>query len=162
MQHPQPQLRATMQISRGKLDRLHRTPAESTALAYGDRGLRGTGPARPTRSASYSVSVRQVAALLPRFFQTAPRGDRPCASLALCLTRPGQRTFTSKLSNMLGTPAAVDAQNASTAAWKSRSRTRDSHERPQPVSFVEKKTKNTTTRTATTTAVQIYAVSGER
>src|SRR5207237_6852821 len=71
---------------------------------YGDRGLRGLGPTRPTRVASYSVSVRQVAALLPRFFQTSPRGDRPCASLALCLTRLGQRTYTSKLSNMLGTP----------------------------------------------------------
>ena len=46
-------------------------------------GLRRFGPARPTRDASYSVSVRQVAALLPRFFQTAPRGHRPCASLAL-------------------------------------------------------------------------------
>src|SRR3984893_13448235 len=78
-------------------------------------GLRGLGPARPTRIASYSVSVRQVAALLPRFFQTAPRDNRPCASLALCLTGPGQRTFTSKLSNMLGTPVPVDAQNAPTS-----------------------------------------------
>src|ERR1700686_303643 len=67
-------------------------------------GLCGIGPARPTGIASYSVSVRQVAALLPRFFQTAPHDGRPCASLALCLTGPGQRTFTSKLSNMLGTP----------------------------------------------------------
>src|ERR1700674_2055390 len=81
-------------------------------------GLRGIGPARPTRIASYSVSVRQVAALLPRFFQTAPRDGRPCASLALCLTGPGQRTFTSKLSNMLGTPGAVDAKNAPTAPWE--------------------------------------------
>src|ERR1700686_1869540 len=75
-------------------------------------GLCGIGPARPTRIASYSVSVRQVAVLLPRFFQTAPHDGRPCASLALCLTGPGQRTFTSKLSNMLGTPGSVDAQNA--------------------------------------------------
>jgi hypothetical protein len=74
----------TVQISRGKLDRLHRTPAESTALALMDTGLRRFGPARPTRDASYSVSVRQVAALLPRFFQT-PRGCRRCASLALRL-----------------------------------------------------------------------------
>jgi hypothetical protein len=74
-----------MQISRGKLDRLRRTPAESTALALMDTGLRRYGPARPTRDASYSVSVRQVATLLPRFFQTAPRGHRPCASLALRL-----------------------------------------------------------------------------
>jgi hypothetical protein len=74
-----------MQISRGKFDRLPRTPAESTALALMDTGLRRFGPARPTRDASYSVSVRQVATLLPRFFQTAPRGHRPCASLALRL-----------------------------------------------------------------------------
>src|SRR6202049_3294066 len=82
-------------------------------------GLRGLGPARPTRIASYSVSVRQVAALLPRFFQTAPRDDRPCASLALCLTGPGQRTFTSKLSNMLGTPASVEIAHHAipTPAW---------------------------------------------
>ena len=50
-----------------------------------DTGLRGSGPARPTQTASYSVPVRQVAALLPRFLQTAPRGHRPCASLALGL-----------------------------------------------------------------------------
>ena len=50
-----------------------------------DTGLRGSVPARPTQTASYSVPVRQVAALLPRFLQTAPRGHRPCASLALCL-----------------------------------------------------------------------------
>ena len=50
-----------------------------------DTGLRGPVPARPTQTASYSVPVRQVAALLPRFLQTAPRGHRPCASLALCL-----------------------------------------------------------------------------
>src|SRR6202035_928439 len=93
-------------------DRLRRAPAESTTLAHGDDGLCGIGPARPTRIASYSVSVRQVAALLPRFFQTAPHDGRPCASLALCLTGPGQRTFTSKLSNMLGTPGAVDAKSA--------------------------------------------------
>jgi hypothetical protein len=55
------------------------------SLALMDTGLRRYGPARPTRDASYSVSVRQVAALLPRFFQTAPRGHRPCASLALRL-----------------------------------------------------------------------------
>src|SRR6266849_10923396 len=84
-------------------------------------GLRGTGPARPTRIASYSVSVRQVAALLPRFFQTAPRDGRPCASLALCLTGPGQRTFTSKLSNTVKHARHTrsrGAQNASTAPWK--------------------------------------------
>src|SRR5262245_18729254 len=111
-----------MQISRGKSDRLLRTPAESTALALVDDGLRGIGHARPTRIASYSVSVRQVAVLRPRFFQTAPRGGRPCASLALCPTRPGQRTFTSKLSNMLGTPGLVEAENASTRSLENTKR----------------------------------------
>ena len=40
--------------------------------------------------------------------------------------------------------APVDAQNAPTAAWKSRWRTRDSHKRPQPFSFSfqRRKTKN--------------------
>ena len=83
-----------------------------------DTGLRGPMPARPTQTASYSVPVGQVAALLPRFLQTAPRGHRPCASLALCLhqtwaedlhlravkharhTRPcGRRASTSGLEN---------------------------------------------------------------
>ena len=58
-----------------------------------DTGLCGTGPARPTRLASYSVSVRQVAALLPRFFQTAPHNSRACASLALCLHQTGAEDF---------------------------------------------------------------------
>src|SRR6516165_9136017 len=52
------------QASPGKLDRLHRTPAESTALAFDGTGLCASVPARPTKDASYSVSVRQVAALL--------------------------------------------------------------------------------------------------
>src|ERR1700681_14853 len=90
-------------------------------------GLCGIGPARPTRTASYSVSVRQVAALLPRFFQTAPRDGRPCASLALCLTGPGQRTFTSKLSNMLGT----HAENAPTDPCKTTERFCTSSHTPQ-------------------------------
>jgi hypothetical protein len=104
-----------MQISRGKFDRLHRTPAESTALAHGERWTSRIRARSSDQDCLYSVSVRQVATLLPRFFQTVPRGDRPCASLALCLTGPGQRTFTSKLSNMLGTPGAVGAFSASTA-----------------------------------------------
>src|SRR5439155_5692618 len=95
------------QTSRGKLDRLPRTPAESTALTLVERTSRNRARSSD-QDCLYSVSVRQVAALLPRFFQTAPRGNRPCASLTLCPTRPGQRTFTSQLSNMLGTPATVE------------------------------------------------------
>jgi hypothetical protein len=102
-----------MQISQGKLDRLHRTPAESTALAWMDTGLRRFAPARPTRDASYSVSVRQVAALLPRFFQTEPRGHRPCASLALRL----HQTLGRGLS-----PPSCQTCSAHTDLWTQRTR----------------------------------------
>src|SRR4029077_17036310 len=109
-----------------------RTPAESTALAHGERWTLRNRARSSDQDCLYSVSVRQVAALLPRFFQTPPRDGRPCASLALCLTGPGQRTFTSKLSNMLGTLAAVDAENAPTAAWKTRRRvSHTAHRRPR-------------------------------
>jgi len=39
----------------------------------------------------------------PRFLQTPPRSDRPCALLTLHLHQVGWRTFTSKLLNMPGT-----------------------------------------------------------
>src|SRR5437764_12184493 len=39
----------------------------------------------------------------PRFLQTPPRGDSPCASLTLHLHQVGQRTFTSELLSMPGT-----------------------------------------------------------
>src|SRR5215475_2297647 len=51
----------TSQISRGKFDRLPRTPAGSTAAALDGYGLCDQLPARPTADASYPVSVRQVA-----------------------------------------------------------------------------------------------------
>ena len=72
---------------------------------------------RPWRLSVGSCSSARSFA--PRCFQTGPRGTRPCASLALCLTRPGQRTFTSKLSNMLGTPGPMEhAKNACpTGPW---------------------------------------------
>ena len=54
--------------------------------------------------------------------------------------------------------APVDAQNASTAAWKSRSE-REIPTAPTALFFFFEKTK---TKNPTTTAVQIYAVSGER
>ena len=59
-----PQQRDRTQISRGKSDRLHRTPAGSTALALDGSGLRDQLSARPTKDASCPVSVRQVAALI--------------------------------------------------------------------------------------------------
>src|SRR4051812_30649638 len=60
---------------------------------------------------------------------------RRLAATALRLASPssppdlGQRTFTSKLSDMLGTPGPVDAQTASTAPWKSLG---DSHSPHRP------------------------------
>ena len=39
----------------------------------------------------------------PRFLQTPPRGDSPCASLTLHLHQVGKRTFTSKPLNVPGT-----------------------------------------------------------
>ena len=59
-----PLLRDRTQISRGKSDRLHRTPAGSTALALDGSGLCDQLSARPTKDASYPVAVRQVAALI--------------------------------------------------------------------------------------------------
>lgn len=58
-----PVLRDTAQTSPGKFDRLPRTPAGSTALALDGYGLRDQLPARPTKDASYPISVRQVAVL---------------------------------------------------------------------------------------------------
>jgi hypothetical protein len=53
-----------MQTSRGKFDNLHRTPAEFTAPDFDGYGLCCLMPTRPAGTASYSVSVRQVTALL--------------------------------------------------------------------------------------------------
>ncbi len=66
-----------MQVSRGKPDRLHRTPARFTAVTLGGYGFRYLLLAHPITPASYLVSVRQVAVLLHalRSVQTPPRGD---------------------------------------------------------------------------------------
>ncbi len=61
---PQSRFRDTTQSSRGKFDNLHRTPAEFTALDFDGYGLCCHLPTRPASTASYSVSVRQVTALL--------------------------------------------------------------------------------------------------
>jgi hypothetical protein len=57
------------QASLGKLDRLPRTPAGSTARVVDGHGLRDWSLARPARDASYPVSVRQVAVLLHTSFR---------------------------------------------------------------------------------------------
>src|SRR5262249_12553495 len=61
----------TRQTSRGKIDRLHRTPAGSTPAALGGYGLRDQLPARPTAGASI------------RFLYVRPR---------LCATLPSDAT----------------------------------------------------------------------
>jgi len=49
----------TAETSRGKFDRLRRTPAESTPVALDGYGLRGQAPARPTTNASIRfLSIR--------------------------------------------------------------------------------------------------------
>jgi hypothetical protein len=57
------------EISRGKFDRLPRTPAEFTASVFDDPGLRRFLPARPAKTASYPVLVHQVAVLLHASFR---------------------------------------------------------------------------------------------
>jgi hypothetical protein len=122
-----------MQISRGKLDRLHRTPAESTIPGldgYRTSQIRACSSDQRCLIFGFCPSGRGFASAL--LSDGASR--RPPLRLASPSSPPdlGQRTFTSKLSNMLGTLGAVDAQNAPTAPWKS---LRDSHKRPQPFSL---------------------------
>jgi hypothetical protein len=133
-----------MQISRGKLDRLHRTPAESTIPGldgYRTSQIRACSSDQRCLIFGFCPSGRGFASAL--LSDGASR--RPPLRLASPSSPPdlGQRTFTSKLSNMLGTLGAVDAQNAPTAPWKS---LRDSHKRPQPFSFVGENRKTNTSR----------------
>ena len=79
---PQSPVHDTQQTSRGKSDRLHRTPAKFTAMALDGYGLRDLVLTRPTITASYLVPVRRVAALLhasfrPRLTTTSLRFANP-------------------------------------------------------------------------------------
>ena len=69
LRFPQFRIRNTTQVSPGKLGRPSRTPAGSTHLALDGYGLRDQLLARPTKPASYPVSVRQVAVLLHASFR---------------------------------------------------------------------------------------------
>src|SRR5262249_28281501 len=89
------------QASPGKLDRLHRIPAGSTALALMDVDFAISGPlVRPRMPHIRFLFVRS------RLCSTLPSDAfaRPCASLVLHLHQVGRGTLTPKLSNMLGTP----------------------------------------------------------
>jgi len=58
-EEPSPPMADTPETSRGKFDRLRRTPAESTPAALDGYGLCGQGPARPTTNASIRfLSIR--------------------------------------------------------------------------------------------------------
>jgi len=57
------------QISQGKFNDFHCTPAGSTALPLDNYGLCGHWPTRPNNTALYPISVRQVAALLHASFR---------------------------------------------------------------------------------------------
>src|SRR3972149_10825124 len=54
-EEPSPPRADTPETSRGKFDRLRRTPAESTPAALDGYGLRGQAPARPTTNASIRI-----------------------------------------------------------------------------------------------------------
>ena len=53
----------------------------------------------------------------PRFLQTSPHDDSPCALLALHLHQVGQGTFTPKLLSMPSTQRSRRAADASRAPW---------------------------------------------
>src|SRR5208337_1180069 len=93
-------------ISRGKFNRLPCTAAESTLCVLDGNGLRDHRPARPTLTPHIRfLSIgSHVCSALPS--DPALR-RRPCASLTLHLHQVGWRTFTSKLSNTLGTPGGA-------------------------------------------------------
>ena len=81
---PSPPRADTPETSRGKFDRLRRTPAESTPAALDGYGLRGQAPARPATNASIRfLSIRprlwlpasfrpRLAATPLRFARTSP------------------------------------------------------------------------------------------
>ena len=81
---PSPPRADTPETSRGKFDRLRRTPAESTPVALDGYGLCGQAPARPTTNASIRfLSIRprlwlpasfrpRLAATPLRFARTSP------------------------------------------------------------------------------------------
>jgi hypothetical protein len=59
----------TRQTSRGKFDRLRRTPAGFTTSALDGLGLRDCMPTRPPEAASYPIPVRRAAALFHAAFR---------------------------------------------------------------------------------------------
>jgi len=83
-EEPSPPMADTPETSRGKFDRLRRTPAESTPAALDEYGLCGQAPARPTTNASIRfLSIR------PRLWLPASFRPRLAATpLRLARTSP--------------------------------------------------------------------------
>src|SRR3990172_12149469 len=127
-----------MQTSRGKLDRLHRTPAESTApaLVVGTLRIRARSSDQDCLIFGFCPSGRGFASAL----LSDGSSRQPPLRLASPLShQTWAETLTSTLSNILGTHVPVDAQNASTATWK----TADSFpQAPTPIIFLGGRNKN--------------------
>ena len=89
------------QLSRDKFDRFPRATTEFTLCVLDRYGLRDHSPARPT----LTPQIRFLY-IGSRFCSTLPSDPasqrRPCASLSLHLYQVVKRTYTSRLSNMLG------------------------------------------------------------
>src|SRR5258705_13407967 len=89
------------QISRDKFDRFQRATTEFTLCVVDRNGLRDHWPARPT----LTPQIRFLY-IGSRFCSTLPSDPasqrRPCASLSLHLYQVVKRTYTSRLSNLLG------------------------------------------------------------
>src|SRR5438445_6828013 len=145
------------QTSRGKLDRLRRTPAGSTLCALDGYGLRSPWPARPTlapRTRFLFIGSRLCSALPS---DPASRLG-PGASLTLRLHQAGWRTCTSELSSMLGTPRVRVAARPSprlaslpptalrTARWDPVARSHTTR-RPQARRFTPRLTRHPAVRT---------------
>src|SRR5215471_7753769 len=101
--HPPSRFRDMQQISRDKFDCFLRATTEFTLCVLARYGLRDHWPARPTLTPPirFLYIGSRICSTLPS--DPASR-RRPCASLSLLLYQDVKRTFTSKLSNMLGVP----------------------------------------------------------
>jgi hypothetical protein len=91
------------QISRDKFDRFLRATTGFTLCVLDRYGLRDHWPARPTLTPQirFLYIGSRICSTLPS--DPASR-RRPCASLSLLLYQDVKRTYTSKLSIMLGVP----------------------------------------------------------
>jgi len=85
-------------------------PLNLHSVLWMDRGLAAIGQLARTRPASHPVLVHRLASLLHASFRPQ-LADGPCASLSLHLHPVVNRTCTSQLSIMLGTPNGKGAES---------------------------------------------------